>query len=155
MSILGGGGSDVKVSLFEVDNAIFDGINNSRELRRAYRDFVDDVHDLWVRLWDLDPRGKLARETGMRHPYQTGDYKAHIKKKMPKKYKWIKTFLKKGIPIGAVYNDSDVAHFIEYGTGPDKPGSRSPWGPRTPTDEFAPMRRTAARYGAANVDTFI
>lgn len=128
---------EVNVSLRDIRNAIFDGIDDSKELRRAYRDFVDDVEDTWKRIWDA-----------MDHPYATGNYRAHIKKKMPRKYQRIKSFLKHGIPIGSVYNDSPVAHFVEYGTGPDNPDSRSPWGPNTPTPEMAPMRRTAARYGA-------
>lgn len=133
---------DVKVSLSEVREGIFDGINSSRELRRAYRDFVDDVEETWKLIWDTDTQGA----SGALHPYQTGDYRAHIKKVTPRWYQRIKKFLRDGIPIGSVYNDSDVAHFVEYGTDIDNPDSRSPWGPNTPTPEFAPMRKTAARY---------
>ena len=135
------------VRLRDVDAAIFDGINRSRELRREYRDFVDDVERTWKRIWDTDPRGKLATQLGTPHPYQTGNYRAHIKKKHVSRFRRIKKHLRGGIPIGAVYNDSRVAHFIEYGTSPDGEDSKSPWGPDTPTPEFAPMRRTAARYG--------
>jgi hypothetical protein len=46
-----------------------------------------------------------------------------------------------------VYSDHENANFIEYGTGPDKPGSRSPWGPNTPTPEFAPFGKAAHRFG--------
>lgn len=129
--------ADTVVSLREIREGIFDGIDSNRELRRAYRDFVDDVEATWKHIWDADASG---------HPYETGDYRAHIKKIMPKRYQRIRKFLRNGIPIGAVYNDSDVSHFVEYGTAADKPGSHSPWGPDTPTPEFAPMRKTAARY---------
>lgn len=136
----------VVVRLSEVREALFDGIDNSKELRRAYRDFIDDIEATWKHIWETDKQGALASKLGTPHPYQTGDYIAHLKKRMPRKYQRIKNFLKSGMPIGAVYNDSDVSHFVEYGTDEDKPGSRSPWGPKTETPEFAPMRKTVARY---------
>jgi hypothetical protein len=46
-----------------------------------------------------------------------------------------------------VSSDHPNANFIEFGTGPDKPGSRSPWGPNTPTPEFAPFGRAAHHFG--------
>lgn len=46
-----------------------------------------------------------------------------------------------------IVNDNDAAVWIEYGTGPDKPGSRSPWGPNTPTPEQGIAIRTAVRFG--------
>lgn len=130
---------EVRVSLKEIDDAIFDGIENNRELRRAYDDLVDDIHTTWVNLWVASGP----------HPYATGNYLAHIKKvKLSRYYRMrVRNYLKRyGLPIGQVYNDSPIAHFIEYGTGPDKPDSRSPWGPNTPTPEFAPMRKTYARF---------
>lgn len=132
--------AEVVVNLRDVQNAIFDGIEDNAELRRALDDFVDDVHTTWVNIWVASGP----------HPYTTGDYLAHIKKtKMTKWYRGhVRNFLRKhgGLPIGMVYNDSDVAHFVEYGTGDDKPGGNSPFGPFTPTEEFAPMRRTYARF---------
>lgn len=38
-------------------------------------------------------------------------------------------------------------HFLEYGTGPDNPDSKSPFGPDTPTPEFAPFAKVAHRHG--------
>lgn len=151
----------VVVKLRDVEDAIFSGLNSSRELRRAFNDFIDDVHDTWKRFspkptgaprkkdltvaerWEtyLEVRGSTAG-----HPYSTGDYVAHVKKKkLPLRQRlFIKRTLRQGVPIGQVYNDSDIAHLVEYGSGSDKPDSRSPWGPKTPTPEFAPMRKTVA-----------
>lgn len=137
---------EVVVRLSDIDNAIFDGISSNRELRRIMNRFIDDVENTWKHVWDTTIMGVQEGPGPPPHTYQTGDYRAHIKKKklsLGQKLA-IKRALKKGILVGLVYNDSDVAHFIEYGTGPDKPGSRSPWGPNTPTDEFAPMRKTWA-----------
>lgn len=132
--------ADVRVSLREIDDAVWEGIEDNKELRRAYDDFVDDIHTTWVNIWVASGP----------HPYTTGDYLAHIKKaKLSKWYRGhMRNFLTrfKGMPIGQVYNDSDVAHFVEYGTEADKPGGHSPWGPNTPTEKFAPMRKTYARF---------
>lgn len=132
--------ADVKVSLKEIDDAIFEGIEDNRELRRAYDDLVDDVHATWV---GFSP-------TPGKNRYATGDYIEHIKKvKLSKWYRMhVRNYLKrhKGMPIGQVYNDSLHAHFVEYGTGPDDPGSHSPWGPDTPTDPQYVMRKTYLRF---------
>lgn len=139
---------EVRVSLKEIDAAIFEGIEDNRELRRAYDDFVDDVHTTWVNLWVASGP----------HPYSTGNYLAHIKKtKLSKYYRGhVKNYLKRyGLPIGTVYNDSDISHFIEYGTKPDEPGGHATWigldgvrhfGPDTPTKAYKPMRLTYARF---------
>lgn len=121
------------ININDVDNAFFDGLNSSREIRRALNDFIDDVAATWKML----------------SPERTGNYKAHIKtKKLSLNQRlFIKSGMRKGMHVGTVYNDSDISHFIEYGTGPDKPGSKSPFGPDTPTPEFAPARRAAAIMG--------
>lgn len=46
-----------------------------------------------------------------------------------------------------VYNNHPNANFIEFGTNIDKPGSRSPWGPNTPTPEYGVFARTAHHFG--------
>lgn len=145
--------AEVQVNISQLDDSIFDGIDNSRELRRAFNDFIDDVEAMWKHIWEMDSQGRLAEELGVAHPYSHGRYKAHIKKIKLAKFTRIKTALKAGIPIGAVYNDDEVAHFVEYGTGPDKPGGHGNWfdfegnhhfSGDTPTPEFAPMRKTFA-----------
>lgn len=139
-------GDYVIVKLKDIDTAIFDGIKDNKELRRAYDDFIDDVQELWKITWETDMQGKLAEEVGAPHPYQTGEYVKSInKRKLARGDRAnLRKLLKQGIFIGMVYSDSQVAHFIEYGTDVDNPDSRSPWGPDTPTPEFAPMRKTAA-----------
>lgn len=140
--------ADVKVNIREIRKAFENETSISREFRRELKDFVDDVHDEWHDTWDRDDQGKLAQELGVNHPYQKGDYKAHIKKKrvvLATRLGFNRRFFN-GIPIGQVYNDSDVAHFVEYGTDVDNPDSRSPWGPDTPTPEFATMRKTWAKF---------
>ncbi|WPH57640.1 hypothetical protein [Mycobacterium phage WXIN] len=137
---------EIVVRFKDVENAIFDGVSSNRELKRIINRFVDDVESTWKHVWDSSMQGKLAEELGIPHPYQTGEYRAHIKKKKMTLFQkmWVKRALRKGFLVGSVYNDDDKAHWIEYGTMEDKPGSRSPWGPHTPTPEFAPMRRTWA-----------
>ena len=72
------------------------------------------------------------------HPFETGRYREaiHVERKR-------KRF---GMPRYAVVNDDPNANFIEYGTGPDKPGSQSPWGSDTPIPEYAPAAKTAHHF---------
>lgn len=132
--------TEVRINLRDIDDALLEGVNDSKELRQIYNDFIDDCEAVWKRVWEAS--GVMTKE-GF-HAYDTGDYIAHLKKKEIPYRKWAKKFLFEGVPVGAVYNDSPVAHFIEYGTNVDKPGGHSPWGPNTPTPEFAPMRKTWA-----------
>jgi hypothetical protein len=139
--------SHVEVRYKDVEDTIFDGLSRNRDIKRALRRFIYDIHDTWVFIWDSSMEGVLAQETGKPHPYATGSYRRNIKKKELSlgQRLWIKRALRKGgVMVGLVYNDDPKAHWIEYGTNEDKPGSRSPWGPKTPTPEFAPMRRTVA-----------
>lgn len=131
---------EVIVRIGDIDDAIMEGINSNRELRRLLRDFIDDTKETWRVVWEAS--GEMTEE-GV-HAYQTGDYVAHIKEQKRSFAQRIFPKWAKGdpIPVGIVYNDSPHAHWIEYGTGPDKPGGHSPWGPDTPTPEFAPARRT-------------
>jgi hypothetical protein len=131
---------DIVVRVGDVDSALLDGINDSAELRRVYNDFLDDAEALWKLLWEQS--GTMTKSG--HHEYETGDYVEHIKTNRIPYRKWAKKFLAEGIPFGSVYNDSHIAEKIEYGTKVDKPGSRSPWGPNTPTPEFAIMRKVAA-----------
>ncbi len=141
--------AEAVVKLKDIETAIFDGISDNRELRRAYDDFIDDVHAAWIRIW----------EASGPHEYETGDYVAHTKKRKiaGADRRNLRKLLHQGIFIGMVYNDSDVAHFVEYGTEVDQPGGHATWigldgerhwGPNTPTPEFAPMRRAHAAMEA-------
>jgi hypothetical protein len=125
---------EVVVKIGDIDSAIMEGLNSSKELRRAIRDFVEDTAETWRLVW----------ESSGPHPYETGDYLAHIRSRVKLRAKLFPKFYRdEPMKAGEVWNDSKVAHFIEYGTLPDKPGSKSPWGPNTPTPEFAIARRTA------------
>lgn len=125
---------EVVVKIGDIDDAIMEGINSNKELRRAIADFIEDCGETWRLVW----------EASGPHPYETGDYVAHIHTKMKLRARLFpKHYRDQPLKAGEVYNDSRIAHFVEYGTLPDKPGSKSPWGPDTPTPEFAPARRTA------------
>lgn len=124
---------EVVVKVSNVDTAVTDALNSSTEIRQALRDYLRDTADTWRLVW----------EASGPHPYETGDYVAHIKTKTYLKARLFPKRSSEPSKFGEVYNDSPVAHFIEYGTLPDKPGGHSPWGPDTPTPEFAPARRTA------------
>lgn len=124
-----------KVKITGLEASVFEGINKSRELRRAFDRFVDDVQRAWLLAWEA--RGP--------HPYEAGDYVQSIKqKKLSLRQRlFIKSTLGKGIPIGVVYSDHPVAHILEYGSGPDPEGTNSPWGRDTPTPAFGAMRAAA------------
>lgn len=74
------------------------------------------------------------------HPYETGSYRDSIKVRQSRdvRGRFVSGF--------EAYSDHPNANFIEFGTGPDKPGSKSPYGPNTPTPEFAPAARTAIHF---------
>jgi hypothetical protein len=135
----------VVVKLGDIDDAIMEGVNSNKELRRLIRDFIDETKDTWRIVWEAS-EGETLMAQMPGHPYQTGDYIAHIKEEKRSLGQRLFPKWAKGdpIPVGIVYNDSEVAHWLEYGTGPDKPGGHSPWGPDTPTPDFKPMHRTKA-----------
>lgn len=74
------------------------------------------------------------------HPYETGDYRDSIHLRQLRTRRGLFSF------GWEVYSNHPHANFIEFGTGVDKPGSRSPWGPLTPTPEFAPAAITAHHF---------
>jgi hypothetical protein len=132
----------VTVKLGEVETALFDGLNRS-EIRRAARDFIDDIENMWHTVWNASGP----------HPYESGVYESHIKKRdlTLRQKLFTKSSFRKGIPIGSVYNDADHSHLVEYGTDADGPGSKSPWGPDTPTPAFKIAERTAEIMGRAKI----
>lgn len=70
------------------------------------------------------------------HGYETGSYKESIHVEQ------LRSGLGRFLAGFQVITRHPNANFIEFGTGVDKPGSRSPWGPNTETPEFAPAVRT-------------
>lgn len=111
------------------------GRDNEPELRTKM--FAKQVAAYWANVaWPMSA-GNYGPGV---HPYETGDYRdsIHIRRNRNRlgmfAFGW------------EVYSDSPLANFIEFGTGVDKPGSRSPWGPDTPTPEFAPAAITAHHF---------
>jgi hypothetical protein len=75
------------------------------------------------------------------HPYETGGYRESIDVRRNRN-----VVTGRYIAGWIVESKHPDANFLEFGTGPDKPGSRSPFGPNTPTPEFAPAARTAHHF---------
>lgn len=117
-----------RVNIGEIDDAILDALGRNRSVERAVDRFINDIEKLWHVIWVAEGP----------HPYQTGDYEGHIKKKkLTLKQKLdLRKHIANSRTVGIVYNDSDIAWLIEEGTGPDKPGSNSSFGPNTPTRAF-------------------
>jgi hypothetical protein len=105
-------------------------ISRDKTVKPRTRKFAEEVRDHLVNVeWASRP-----------HPYATGDFADSVKVRQGRSRlgRFLATF--------EVYSDHPNANFIEYGTGPDKPGSRSPWGPNTPTPEMAPFGNTAHHF---------
>lgn len=98
-----------------------------------------EVKTYWqTRAW---PESGEAGNWGGLHPYDTGSYvdSIEIRQNRNRRGRFVAGW--------TVFTDHPHAVFLEDGTGVDKPGSRSPWGPNTPTPEFAPAARTAFHFG--------
>lgn len=141
--------AEVIVNGNQIGDALLSGVASNKELRRRTKEFIYECGETWRMVWTTSMEGVRAKELGVPHPYETGDYLAHIKTKQLTwdESQFIRSALKAGLLVGAAYNDSRVAHFVEDGTSADKPGSRSPWGPNTPTPAFHCALRTAAIMG--------
>lgn len=107
----------------EIVREIESQIERSVEVRREAKEFAEDV---------LDHAKSIS-------PVRTSAYRNawHLEER-PEVRK---------LPKWAAVNDHPNANLIENGTGPDKPGSNSPFGPDTPTPEFAVAGRTAFHFG--------
>lgn len=120
-------------------------IRAERSIKWRTKAFAEEVAAYWADVaW---PESAAAGRHGADHPYESGEYQDSIKVRQQRAPKGAKGGVGgRFLSAFEVYSDSPNANFIEYGTGPDKPGSRSPWGPYTPTPEFAPAARTAHHY---------
>lgn len=98
-------------------DAILDAIVESRDLTTEFDNMLDYIADTWR---DLSPVG-------------TGEYRRHVKVERHRA-RLTRAGLRRGTAVGRVYNDDDEAKVlaIEYGT--------------EDTEEFAPMRKTYARF---------
>lgn len=101
-------------------------------VRRKAAAFAEEVAEHVRKEWD---------EAGP-HPYAVGDFREsiHLEKKRDRG-RW---------PSWRVISNHPNANMIEFGTGWDKPDSKSPWGPYTDTPEFAPFGKTAHHYGGTS-----
>ena len=92
------------------------------DVRVGSEEFADEVRDHWRSI----------------SPVDTGEYAAsvHVEKRKDRD----------GLPHYWVGTRDWKAHFIEYGTEADSSDSKSPFGPNTPTPEFAPAAKTEAHF---------
>lgn len=111
------------------------GIRNDGAVDLGAKKVAEEVKAAVLAEWDV----AMGSVTGLLHPYETGQYRDSIHVERRRK--------RFGMPRYAVVSNDDNANFIEFGTGVDKPGSRSPWGPNTPTPEYAPFGKAAHRFG--------
>lgn len=117
-------------------------ISKDLQVKRGTKEFAERVA-LHAKLeWDTANEGVQEGPGAPPHTYEHGDYRdsIHAEKRRER-------FLNKGWwPHWWVGSNHPQAHMLEYGTLPDRPGSRSPWGPNTPTPEFAIFAKTAHHF---------
>lgn len=115
--------SRVRESTSQIEEELRSKIRGQAELVTETRELAEKVREHWRTLAPVD----------------TGAYAASIQIEPRSSVD--------GLPRFAVITRYWTAHFIEFGTGPDAPGSESRFGPDTPTPEFAPAAKTAAYFG--------
>lgn len=96
-------------------------------VERKIREFANDVQAYAKR------RAAMDLDAG----YATGDYIEGIE---------LKRRPSKGLPRYRIAATDPKSHWIEYGTGADEDDD-SPWGPYTPTPEYAIMAKTWLHFG--------
>lgn len=114
----------------KLGNEIWLEIRRDRVIRFRSKAFADEVRAWWA---DVE-----APRPGPEHPYATGEYaeSIHVERRRDRF----------GLPHYWVGTRHANANFIEFGTGPDRPGSNSSFGPNTPTPEMAPAAKTATHF---------
>lgn len=121
----------------KVRNEIKLKIEHAPEVKIKTRLFAEEVAAYWR---DVAWPTAVGSVSGAGHPYETGRYRESITVKQNR------TSLGRFAVGFTVVSDDPNANFIEFGTGPDKPGSRSPWGPFTPTPPYHPAGSTALHF---------
>ena len=108
------------------------------EVKFKTKAFAEEVKEYWATVaW---PESAVKGQWPD-HPYSRGSYADSLEVKQnrdPETGRYVAGW--------RVVTNHPIANFIEFGTGPDKPGSRSPWGPYTPTPEFGPAGMTAHHF---------
>lgn len=136
--------STTKIDRTKIAAEISVRIHEDNEVEDRTKMFALQVAAYWANVaWPFSPgtADKPNRHGMGRHPYETGDYRdsIHIRQnRAPKTGRFVAGW--------TAYSDSPIANFIEFGTDVDK-RMGSPWGPNTPTPEFAPAARTAHHFG--------
>lgn len=95
--------------------------------------------DAEVKLKSKGEAEKIRDEIRAETPKRTGKAAAsvHVEKRKDRD----------GLPHWWVGTRLWYFHFLEFGTGPDPEDSKSPFGPDTPTKEYAPFAKVAHRHG--------
>jgi len=111
---------------------ILSKLKNDAELKRKTKEFAEDVRDYARRIAAED----------MDRGYATGEFVASIRVERRRNARGA---FQAG-PAWRVVSRDDKANLLEYGTGDDSDTSNSPFGPNTPTPEYATFGKTAFRY---------
>ena len=113
-------------------------IGHDEEARLKLKRFAEKVKEKWI---EESPRPGHRHPLTKTGPYATGAYVAslHIRQSRSR--------LGRFLPNYEVYTNSPIAHFLEYGTKIDAPGTHSPWGRFTPTAVYAPAAKAAFHFG--------
>lgn len=116
----------------ELEKEILAKLADDSEVKRKTKEFAEEVRDT-ARTIAFDDMDK---------GYVTGEYAAsiHVARRKNRKGQFTKG------PAWMVVTDDEKAHFLEYGTGFDAPGTHSPWGRFTATPAYATFAKTALRY---------
>ena len=110
-------------SLREIQREIERGVRAAAEVKVKSKDFAEQIRD------------EIRAET----PVDTGRAAASVVMEKRKD--------RNGLPSWWIGSRLSYFHFLEKGTGADKAGSKSPFGPDTPTPEFAPFAKVVHRHG--------
>lgn len=134
------------IDVSKVSHEIHAKIRAERSIKWRTKAFAEQVKTHLTEVVWPSSTGSIL---GAGHPYETGDFIDSVKIRQERR--------PKGSRLGGqfmagyeIYSDHPNANFIENGSGPDKPGSKSPWGPNTPTPEYAPFARTAHHFGGTS-----
>jgi hypothetical protein len=107
-------------------------------MRRRAKEEAEEIRDFTRSRTPGPGPGEAHADCVHEAPYATGDTRESIVLERRRE--------RFSMPHWWLGSRSPIINLLEYGTGPDNPGSRSPWGPDTPTPEFGMFAQTAARY---------
>lgn len=132
----------VHIDRSKLRNEIRAKIGEDNEVPVRTKAVAIEVQTYWR---DVAWPASAARGQWPGHPYEDYNYRESIQIRRNRSAE-----TGRYVAGWTVYSDAFNANFIEFGTGPDKPGSRSPWGAITPTPEFHPAASTAIAFGGTS-----